>query len=99
MSWATRPKEGLQRGETVRFRLSGNSMRGRVPSGAMMTVEPIAGEVEVDDVVLCKVRGVHYLHLVKARQGDRYLIGNNIGGTNGWIGRGGIFGRLVSADP
>jgi hypothetical protein len=39
-----------------------------------------------------RYRGREYLHLVKARQGDRYLIGNNRGGINGWVGRRAIFG-------
>jgi hypothetical protein len=29
---------------------------------------------------------------VKACQADRYLIGNNRGGINGWVGRRAIFG-------
>ena len=32
------------------------------------------------------------LHLVKAAQDRRYLIGNNRGGVNGWVGRSAIFG-------
>lgn len=36
------------------------------------------------DAVLCKVRGNVYVHLVKAVRGREYLIGNNVGGINGW---------------
>jgi hypothetical protein len=32
---------------------------------------------------------------VKAIQGERYQIGNNRGGINGWIGRAQIYGRLI----
>jgi hypothetical protein len=54
----------------------------------------------VGDIVLCKVKGAQYLHLVKAVRaadgGDaRYQIGNNRGGINGWIGRAQIYGRLL----
>lgn len=41
-------------------------------------------EVEVGDIVFCKVKGRYYTHLVKAK-GDRgVLIGNNHGKINGW---------------
>jgi len=45
--------------------------------------------------VLCKVNGQEYLHLVKAKQGPRFQIGNNRGRINGWITANGIFGRCV----
>ena len=45
-----------------------------------------------DDIVLCKVNGAHYLHMVVAVNGSRYLIGNNRGHQNGWIGPNGVFG-------
>lgn len=73
-------------------------MRGRVASGALCTVAPVDGPIEVGEIVLCRVGGREYLHLVKARQGERYLIGNNIGGTNGWVGAGAIHGRLVRVE-
>lgn len=37
-----------------------------------------------------------YLYLVKAIQSERYLIGNNRGGINGWVSRQrAIFGRAT----
>jgi hypothetical protein len=72
-------------------------MRGRIESGQLCRVEPIDPTViDVDDIVLCKVKGHEYLHLVKAIQGPRFLIGNNRGGTNGWISANAIFGRCVA---
>src|SRR5438094_6209096 len=63
---------------------------------ALVTIAPYGdAEPEVNDVVLVKVRGREYLHLIKARQDARYLIGNNRGGLNGWVGRGAIFGRAT----
>jgi hypothetical protein len=47
-------------------------------------------------VVLCRVRGNEYLHIVKAIQGDRFEIGNNRGLINGWVGRNCIYGKLIS---
>jgi hypothetical protein len=98
MGWATAFIAKLEQGETVQVRPRGHSMRGRIESGQLCTVEPAPDELEVGDVVLCKVRGREYLHLVKARQGDRYLIGNNRGRTNGWVSRGAIFGKCVRVE-
>jgi len=97
MGWATRAIERLQAGEGVTLRPRGHSMRGRVEDGEIVRVEPLGDRVPAKgDVVLCRVHGHEYLHLVLAVQGDRYLIGNNVGGVNGWVGRGAIFGRLVN---
>jgi hypothetical protein len=97
MGWASHYIETLKTGETVSFRPRGNSMRPRIESGQLCTVVPIDREtLRVDDVVLCRVRGAEYLHIVKAIQDDRYLIGNDRGGINGWIGRNSIFGKLIS---
>jgi hypothetical protein len=68
---------------------------GKVESGQLCTVAPVKGELAVGDIVLCKVGGSQYLHLIKAIQGKRYQIGNNRGGINGWIGLNSIFGKLV----
>lgn len=97
MGWAQHYIKALQAGETVSFRPRGNSMKPRIESGQLCTVEPIKAEdLAPDDVVLCRVKGVEYLHIVKAIQGSRYQIGNNRGGINGWVGPNSIYGRLVS---
>jgi hypothetical protein len=99
MGWASGHIERLQRGETVSFRPRGNSMTGKVESGQLCMVEPVvANTLQVDAIVLCRVKGSEYLHLVKAIDGDRFLIGNNRGRINGWITSGAIFGRLVSVE-
>jgi hypothetical protein len=99
MGWATQYIARLQNGETVQFRPRGHSMRGKVDSGQLCTVAPVTGELEVGDVVLCKVNGRQYLHLIKAVQGDRYQIGNNRGRINGWVSRGCIYGKCIRVEP
>jgi len=75
-------------------------MTGRVNNGQLCTVEPVdPATVKVNDVVLCKVRGSEYLHLVKAVQDGRFQIGNNKGHINGWVGSNGIYGKLTRIDP
>ena len=72
-------------------------MTGKIESGQLCTVEPVVdvSTLSTGDIVLCKVNGREYLHLIKAIQGHRFQIGNNRGGINGWIGPSSIFGRLV----
>lgn len=98
MSWASGYVERLGRGETVNFRPKGHSMSGKVESGQLCTVEPVVlAEVSVGDIVLCKVNGSEYLHLVKAIDGERFLIGNNKGRVNGWTKA--IYGKCVKVEP
>jgi hypothetical protein len=71
-------------------------MAGNVDSGRLCTGTPVKPKSpEVGDIVLCKVNGCPYLHLVKARQGDRFQIGNNRGRINGWVGHNGIYGKCI----
>ena len=96
MGWATLYIDKLKQGETVQFRPRGNSMTGKIESGDLCTVAPAKKEeLKVGDIVLCKVGGAQYLHLIKAKQGDRFQIGNNRGRINGWIGLNGIYGRCM----
>jgi len=76
MSWASTALERLQRGETITIRPRGRSMTGKVNDGDRVTVEPATGrELSVGDIVLVRVHGHVYLHLIKAKQGERLLIG------------------------
>ena len=100
MGWATAYISKLQQGEPVSFRPRGNSMAPKIHSGQLCTVRPVDPvSLQVGDIVLCRVKGNEYLHLVKAIQGGRYQIGNNRGGINGWIGPHSVFGILVSVEP
>jgi len=100
MGWATGYVQQLKKGLTVSFRPRGNSMSPMIESGQLCTVVPVdADALNVGDIVLCRVNGNEYLHLVKAINGRRFQIGNNRGGVNGWIGANGIYGRLARVDP
>lgn len=96
MGWATSYIARLKDGKTVSFRPRGNSMAGKIESGQLCTVTPIEdpSRLAKGDIVLCKVNGNEYLHLIKAIQGHRYQIGNNRGRINGWVGINSIFGKL-----
>ena len=100
MSWAKYAIEALQKGQTAQVRPQGNSMRGKVNDGDLVTLQPCAPEkLKVGDIVLVRVRGNVYLHLTKAIDRERYLIGNNRGGTNGWVGHNCIYGIATQVEP
>jgi hypothetical protein len=96
MSWAKHAIETLQKGQPVQIRPRGTSMKGRVEDGAGVTLSPCdPATLAVGDVVLVRVRGTDYLHLIKAIDGQRLLIGNNRGGINGWVGPNAVYGIAV----
>jgi len=74
-------------------------MSGKIESGQLCTVEPAdVSTLRVGDIVLCKVNGTQYLHLIKAIQGSRFQIGNNKGRINGWVGANSIYGRCIRVE-
>lgn len=77
-------------------------MTPRVYSGQLVTVSPLKEDdvIERGDIVLCKVSGRHFLHLVTAVESDgRYQISNNHGHINGYATRKNVFGRLTMIEP
>jgi hypothetical protein len=99
MSWAKYAIEALRRGETTKIRPRGHSMKGKVDDGATVTLAPVDPDtLQAGDIVLVRVHGTDYLHLVKAVNDGRYLIGNNRGGTNGWVGRNCIYGIATKVE-
>src|SRR5262249_3382315 len=96
MGWASEYIARLQQGEPVQFRPRGHSMRGKIESGQLCTVEPVDPDtLEVGDIVLCRVQGRQYLRLVKAIQGGRFQIGNNRARINGWVSGNSVFGKCT----
>jgi len=97
MSWEHH-KEALSKGEKVQFRPRGNSMKPKIESGQQVTVSPDVDSLTEGDIVFCKVKGKFYVHLIKAIEGDRYQIGNNRGGINGWVSKDAIFGKVTQVE-
>lgn len=99
MGWAMYAKEALRRGETVSIRPRGHSMSGKVNDGNLVTLAPCDPDtLRVGDIVLVRVHGTDYLHLIKAVKQGRFLIGNNRGGTNGWVGKQAIYGIAIKVE-
>jgi len=96
MSWAKYAKETLAKGEIAQVRPRGNSMKGKVDDGDLVTLEPCdVNTLQIGDIVLVRVKGNDYLHLIKAINNGRFLIGNNRGGINGWVGHNCIYGKAT----
>jgi hypothetical protein len=86
-------------GRTVRFRPTGNSMVPLVRSRQEVTVAPVdPGALEVGDIVLARVAGATYLHLVSALDQGRVQISNNRGRVNGWTTAARVYGICVAVD-
>jgi hypothetical protein len=56
-------------------------------------------DLRVGDIVLVRVNGHAYLHLIKAIDRGRFLIGNNRGKINGWVGPNAIYGLATRIEP
>lgn len=111
MNWELH-KEKLAEGNTVQFRPKGNSMNPKIKSGQLVTVEPVEeNDIKKGDILFCRVKGNHYVHLVTATQekmgqphskggggGKRFQIGNNKGRINGWIGFNAVFGKVTKVE-
>jgi hypothetical protein len=100
MGWVNGAIEKLLVGESVSIRPHGGSMRPKIESGQLVLLQPIADPdlLEPGDVVLARVAGNVYLHLVMAVDRERVLIGNNRGGINGWTGKKKVYGIAVEVD-
>ncbi|MFJ1755027.1 S26 family signal peptidase [Kitasatospora sp. NPDC088134] len=88
-------------GATVEFRPTGSSMVPLIRSRQLVTVAPVdpAG-LAVGDIVLARVAGTVYLHLVSALEPARrrVQISNNRGRVNGWTGHDRVFGICTAVD-
>jgi len=97
MDWSTEAVAALQKGLSVQVRPRGHSMTGRISDGALVTLTPChAEELTVGDIVLVRIRGKRFLHVVLhgilSVEGGRFLIGSHQGRVDGWVDRGDIYG-------
>lgn len=88
--------ERLQNGESFITSEKGNSMVPLIYSSQEHELSPIENweDIEVGDIVYCKVHGRFFTHLVKAKNQEKGLqIGNNKGHINGWTKQ--VFGKVT----
>lgn len=99
MAWASYYIAKLKEGVPVQFRPHGRSMSPLIESGQLCTVEPVDPDtLEQGDIVLCRIRGKSYLHLVLNIHDGKFMIGNNRGHVNGWVDGKMIFGKCVKIE-
>ena len=97
MGWVNDAVAALSQGQSVQVQPFGGSMRGRIESGQLVTLTPVAPDsLQIDDAVLVRWHGNCLLHLVKQIDGDKILIGNNLGKINGWAKRADVLGRVTN---
>lgn len=98
MSWANKHIQALQMGKIVKFRPVGKSMTGKIESGQLCTVSPDLTNLIVGDIVLCKVNGSQYIHLISSIKDGKFQVSNNKGRINGWIELKSIFGKCIKVE-
>lgn len=97
MSWVKDAIAGLNANKEVTVQPFGGSMRGRIESGQLVTLEPVdTAQLAIDDVIFVKWRKNYLLHLVTGMSDDQLEIGNNLGRINGWVPLSAALGRVVS---
>ena len=90
--------EKLKSGLTGKITGYGQSMTPILKNGQSVICEPVKDDTKLNkkDIVLCKVKGHYYLHLIWAVKSDgTYLIGNNHGHPNGTVSKKCIYGKVV----
>ena len=90
--------EKLREGHVCKVTGIGNSMIPILKSRQPVICVPVKKDtvLKKKDIVLCKVNGHFYLHLIHAiKPGDMYLIGNNHGHMNGIVNRNHIYGKVT----
>jgi hypothetical protein len=96
-AFASRVAAGVE----VQLRPAGSSMVPLIRSKQLVTVAPVdPSKLEVGDIVLARVAGTTYLHLVSAvdQANARVRISNNRGRVNGWTGHSRVFGICTAVE-
>lgn len=89
----------LAEGKRVELKESGNSMTPIIRHREPVTLAPVnADKLEKGDIVLARVKGNYYTHLVSATDGDRVQISNNKGHVNGWVHKSKVYGIVIAVN-
>jgi len=98
-SWAAEAAEiiaKIKQGEVVYFHPKGNSMLPFIKSGQKVKVVQVRPQdLEIDDIVLVKVKRSTYVHFVKGIKNGMFCIGNAKGHLNGWVSAEAIYGKCT----
>lgn len=96
MSWVKEALESLKNDGKAQIRPIGGSMRGRIESGQLVTLQTSNyKEAEIDDVIFIHWKGNYLLHLIIDKKNNELLIGNNVGKINGWIPAEAVIAKVI----
>lgn len=98
-SWVKQALDGISQKKVVKIRPIGGSMRGRIESGQLVTLQPATfQDIQVNDVVFIRWKNNYLLHLVKEIKDGKVLIGNNLGKINGWASADDILAKATCVE-
>lgn len=99
MGWVKDAIKELKENGVCKIRPIGGSMRGRIESGQLVTINKAdASDCSEGDVVFVKWKNNYLLHLIVELTEDEVLIGNNIGKVNGWVPNDSIIGKVTKVE-
>ncbi len=99
MGWVKDALKQLSETGQCQIRPQGGSMRGRIESGQLVTLQKILpSEIQVEDAAFVKWKGNHLLHIIKEIKDDQVLIGNNLGKLNGWIPLKDVVAKVIKVE-
>ncbi len=87
MTWYKTALKELSEGKDVALINRGESMRGLIEDGQIVILGPVShDDLKIGDIVMARLRkGRFIVHLIQDIGERKYLIGNNIGGFDGWV--------------
>ena len=99
MGWVKDALKELNETGVCQIRPHGGSMRGKIESGQLVTIEKTNGDlVKLEDVIFIKWKGNYLLHIAKEIKDEEILIGNNLGKINGWIPKSDVIGKVIKIE-
>lgn len=99
MGWVKDAVRQLKEKGTCQVRPMGGSMRGRIESGQLVTINLVDSEdIKEDDVVFVRWKGNYLLHLVMEVTREKIVIGNNLGKINGEVSKNDIMGKVIKIE-
>lgn len=99
LGWANDAVTELAAGRTVQIQPFGGSMRGRIESGQLVTLEPVGNsQLRVGEIVFVRWKSSYLLHLIVSIADDLVGIGNNLGKFNGEVSHKDVLGFVTKIE-
>ncbi len=97
MGWVKEALIALKKNQICSIRPIGNSMKGIINSGQLITLQSIdLNKIYINDIVFINWKKNYILHIIKDITDEQVLIGNNLGKLNGWISKKDIIAKVIA---